>query len=47
MTDVTDGANNPTFQENFACSLIDGLRELYIIVWNSNTYGDDFIGRGK
>ncbi|PWA34444.1 hypothetical protein CTI12_AA619050 [Artemisia annua] len=29
-------------------SLIEGLRELNIIVWNSNTLShDDFIGSGK
>ncbi|XAR59429.1 hypothetical protein NMG60_11015266 [Bertholletia excelsa] len=44
----TDGGKNPTFQEKFNISLIEGLREVNVIVWNSNsiTY-DDFIGSGK
>ncbi|XP_052194392.1 elicitor-responsive protein 1 [Diospyros lotus] len=44
----TDGGRNPTFQEKFTFPLIEGLRELNINVWNSNsiTY-DDFIGSGK
>ena len=45
---VTDGGKNPKFQEKFVFSLIEGLRELNIIVWNSNTLThDDFIGSGK
>ncbi|XP_059647823.1 elicitor-responsive protein 1 [Cornus florida] len=44
----TDGGKNPTFQEKFVFSLIEGLRELNIVVWNSNTVSyDDFIGSGK
>ncbi|PWA39543.1 elicitor-responsive protein 3 [Artemisia annua] len=44
----TDGGKNPKFQEKFVFSLIEGLRELNIIVWNSNTLThDDFIGSGK
>ncbi|XP_058191465.1 protein SRC2-like isoform X2 [Rhododendron vialii] len=44
----TDGGKNPTFQEKFTISLIEGLRELKIVVWNSNTINfDDFIGTGN
>lgn len=44
----TDGGKNPTFQEKFVFTLIEGLRELNVTVWNSNsiTY-DDLIGTGK
>ncbi|KAL4581178.1 hypothetical protein LXL04_017387 [Taraxacum kok-saghyz] len=43
-----DGGKNPTFQEKFVYSLIEGLRELNIMVWNSNTISqDDFIAGGK
>ncbi|KQK16742.1 U1 small nuclear ribonucleoprotein C [Brachypodium distachyon] len=41
----TDGGRNPTFDDKFHIPLIEGLRELNIIVWNSNTLSnDDFIG---
>ncbi|XP_010526967.1 PREDICTED: protein SRC2 homolog [Tarenaya hassleriana] len=41
----TDGGKNPTFQEKFMFTLIEGLRELKVAVWNSNTLTtDDFIG---
>ncbi|CAI9769964.1 unnamed protein product [Fraxinus pennsylvanica] len=44
----TDGGKNPTFQEKFVFTLIEGLPELNVIVWNSNTLTyDDFIGSGK
>lgn len=44
----TDGGKNPKFQEKFVYSLIEGLRELNINVWNSNTVSrDDFISSGK
>ncbi|CAN6554867.1 unnamed protein product [Malus baccata var. baccata] len=44
----TDGGKNPTFQEKFVFPLIEGLRELNVLVWNSNTVTlDDFIGEGK
>ncbi|XP_041012763.1 formin-B-like [Juglans microcarpa x Juglans regia] len=44
----TDGGKNPTFQEKFVFTLIEGLRELNVVVWNSNTLTyDDFIGSGK
>nr|XP_043626225.1 elicitor-responsive protein 1-like [Erigeron canadensis] len=44
----TDGGKNPTFQEKFVYTLIEGLRELNVDVWNSNTLKhDDFIGNGK
>ncbi|KAJ0437420.1 putative C2 domain-containing protein [Helianthus annuus] len=43
-----DGGKNPTFQEKFVFTLIEGLRELNVSVWNSNTVThDDFIGSGK
>ncbi|XP_076881097.1 elicitor-responsive protein 3-like [Bidens hawaiensis] len=44
----TDGGKNPTFQEKFMYNVVEGLRELNINVWNSNTISrDDFIGSGK
>ncbi|KAI7737296.1 hypothetical protein M8C21_032581 [Ambrosia artemisiifolia] len=44
----TDGGKNPMFQEKFVYNIIEGLKELNIIVWNSNTLShDDFIGSGK
>ncbi|KAK9286571.1 hypothetical protein L1049_014970 [Liquidambar formosana] len=44
----TDGGKNPTFQQKFAFVLIEGLRELNLTVWNSNTLSyDNFIGNGK
>ncbi|KAH7836054.1 hypothetical protein Vadar_032325 [Vaccinium darrowii] len=44
----TDGGKNPTFQEKFTFTLIEGLRELKLVVWNSNTINhDDFIGTGN
>ncbi|KAF7811017.1 protein SRC2-like protein [Senna tora] len=44
----TDGGKNPTFQEKFVFSLIEGLREIIVGVWNSNTLTfDDHIGSGK
>ncbi|KAI7735838.1 hypothetical protein M8C21_009753 [Ambrosia artemisiifolia] len=44
----TDGGKNPTFQEKFVFTLIEGLRELNVSVWNSNTVThDDFIGSGR
>ncbi|KAL1564491.1 elicitor-responsive protein 3 [Salvia divinorum] len=44
----TDGGKNPIFQEKFVFTLIEGLRELSVAVWNSNTLTfDDFIGTGK
>ncbi|XP_021887312.1 leucine-rich repeat extensin-like protein 3 [Carica papaya] len=44
----TDGGKNPVFQEKFMFTLIEGLRELHLVVWNSNTMTyDDFIGSGK
>ncbi|KAA0031324.1 hypothetical protein IC582_000087 [Cucumis melo] len=47
-TTCTDGGRNPTFQEKFVFSLIEGLREIIVTVWNSNTVTyDDFIGNGK
>ncbi|XWS39915.1 hypothetical protein CRYUN_Cryun18bG0095700 [Craigia yunnanensis] len=44
----TDGGKTPTFQEKFTFTLIEGLREINVMVWNSNTLTyDDFIGNGK
>ncbi|CAO2814858.1 unnamed protein product [Amaranthus hypochondriacus] len=44
----TDGGKNPVFQEKFVLTLIEGLREINVVVWNSNTLTfDDFIGSGK
>nr|XP_043622222.1 elicitor-responsive protein 1-like [Erigeron canadensis] len=41
----TDGGKNPTFQEKFVYSLVEGLREINVAVWNSNTVThDDYIG---
>ena len=41
-----DGHNTPVFQEKFVFSLIEGLREISVAVWNINAK-DDFIGSGK
>ncbi|XP_023531345.1 uncharacterized protein LOC111793619 isoform X1 [Cucurbita pepo subsp. pepo] len=47
-TTCTDGGRNPIFQEKFVFSLIEGIREINVAVWNSNTVTyDDFIGNGK
>ncbi|XP_031479985.1 uncharacterized protein LOC116250486 [Nymphaea colorata] len=44
----TDGGKNPTFQEKFIFTLIEGLREINVHVWNSNTLTmDDLIGSGR
>nr|ABF71994.1 C2 domain-containing protein / protein kinase-related [Musa acuminata] len=43
-----DGGRNPSFQEKTALSLIEGLREISVSVWNKNTVShDDFIGSGR
>ncbi|KAK4739974.1 hypothetical protein R3W88_003671 [Solanum pinnatisectum] len=48
LLEVTDGGKNPTFQEKFVFTLIEGLPEINVVVWNSNTLTyDDFIGSGK
>uniref|UniRef100_A0A0A9H4L8 C2 domain-containing protein n=1 Tax=Arundo donax TaxID=35708 RepID=A0A0A9H4L8_ARUDO len=45
---MPDGGRNPTFDEKFHIPLIEGLRELTVNVWNSNTLSrDDFIGSGR
>jgi Ca2+-dependent lipid-binding protein len=45
---LPDGGRNPTFDEKFHIPLIEGLRELTVTVWNSNTLThDDFIGNGR
>ncbi|KAM3215051.1 hypothetical protein ACQJBY_067170 [Aegilops geniculata] len=45
LLEVRDGGRNPSFDEKFHIPLIEGLRELSINVWNSNTINtDDFIG---
>lgn len=31
-----DSGKNPTFQEKFVFTLVEGLRELHLAVWNSN-----------
>uniref|UniRef100_A0A0D6QY90 C2 domain-containing protein n=1 Tax=Araucaria cunninghamii TaxID=56994 RepID=A0A0D6QY90_ARACU len=44
----TDGGKNPTFNEKFVLPLIEGLREVNVSVWNSNTLQfDDLIGTGR
>ncbi|CAN6450878.1 unnamed protein product [Victoria cruziana] len=44
----TDGGKNPTFQEKFIFTLIEGLPEINVLVWNSNTLTMDvLIGSGK
>nr|XP_010927507.1 extensin [Elaeis guineensis] len=44
----TDGGRNPCFQEKTMIPLIEGLREISVGVWNSNTITyDDFIGSGR
>ncbi|GAB2291694.1 hypothetical protein Dimus_025946 [Dionaea muscipula] len=44
----TDGGKHPVFQEKFVFTLIEGLREINVVVWNSNTLTyDDLIGSGK
>ncbi|GJT30400.1 zinc finger BED domain-containing protein RICESLEEPER 2-like protein [Tanacetum coccineum] len=48
LHDVTDGDRNPTFHERFVFLLMEGLRELNIDVWNSNTLlRDKFISGGR
>lgn len=45
---VLDGGKNPVFQEKINIPLIEGLREITVTVWNSNTITfDDFIGTGR
>nr|GMC78430.1 leucine-rich repeat extensin-like protein 6 [Ipomoea batatas] len=45
---AADGGKSPIFQEKFVFTLIEGLREINVAVWNSNTLSsDDFIGGGK
>ncbi|XP_022030746.1 elicitor-responsive protein 1 [Helianthus annuus] len=44
----TDGGKNPTFQEKFVYNIFEGLKELNVIVWNSNIISrDDFIGGAR
>ncbi|XP_010444977.1 PREDICTED: elicitor-responsive protein 3-like [Camelina sativa] len=41
----TDGGKNAVFQEKFMFTLLEGLRDLKVAVWNSNTLStDNFIG---
>ncbi|CAN8229491.1 unnamed protein product [Cochlearia groenlandica] len=41
----TDGGKNAIFQEKFMFTLLEGLRDVKVSVWNSNTLStDDFIG---
>ncbi|KAJ4809416.1 Calcium-dependent lipid-binding (CaLB domain) family protein [Rhynchospora pubera] len=43
-----DGGRNPVFGEKFQIPLVEGLTDLNIVVWNSNTLRqDDFIGSGR
>ncbi|CAA3007286.1 elicitor-responsive 1-like [Olea europaea subsp. europaea] len=43
-----DGGRNPTFQEKFVFTLIEGLLELNVVIWTINTIShDDLIGSGK
>jgi uncharacterized Fe-S radical SAM superfamily protein PflX len=42
---VADVGRNPTFDGKFIVTLIEGLREVSVSVWNSNTFtADDLIG---
>ncbi|XP_073147405.1 uncharacterized protein [Henckelia pumila] len=42
------GGRDPTFQEKFEITLVEGLLEINITVWNNNKLtSDDFIGNGK
>lgn len=44
----TDGGRNPSFNETFKITMIEGLREVNASVWNSNTIErDDYIGSTK
>ncbi|KAF9687540.1 hypothetical protein SADUNF_Sadunf02G0104100 [Salix dunnii] len=44
----TDGGRNPAFQEKFIFTLVEGLRELNVVVWNSHTLSaDEHIGTGR
>ncbi|KAK8605992.1 hypothetical protein V6N13_102755 [Hibiscus sabdariffa] len=44
----TDGGKSPKFQEKFTFSLMEGLAEMQVVVWNSNTLSsDDLIGYGR
>ncbi|KAF2541571.1 hypothetical protein F2Q68_00028913 [Brassica cretica] len=43
-----DGGKNAVFQEKFMFTLLEGLRDLKVAVWNSNTLStDDFIGNAS
>jgi Ca2+-dependent lipid-binding protein len=43
-----DDDKNPIFQEKFVFTLIEGLREINVSVWNSNSLSSDiFIGSAK
>lgn len=40
-----DGGKNAVFQEKFMFTMLEGLRDLKVAVWNSNTLStDDLIG---
>nr|GEY69979.1 phosphatidylinositol 3,4,5-trisphosphate 3-phosphatase and protein-tyrosine-phosphatase PTEN2A [Tanacetum cinerariifolium] len=48
LLEVTDGGKSPAFQEKFVFTLIEGLRDVSVSVWNSNTLThDDYIGGGR
>lgn len=41
----SDGGKNAVFQEKFMFTMLEGLRDIKVAVWNSNTLStDDFIG---
>ncbi|XP_024533166.1 X-linked retinitis pigmentosa GTPase regulator-interacting protein 1 [Selaginella moellendorffii] len=43
-----DGGENPVFNDNFTPSLIEGVREMSVEVWNENSMrSDQCIGAGK
>ncbi|KAH1083235.1 hypothetical protein J1N35_022996 [Gossypium stocksii] len=44
----SDGGKPPIFQEKFTFSLLEGLTEVNVVVWNINTLSsDDLIGYGR
>ncbi|KAJ6335233.1 hypothetical protein OIU78_011962 [Salix suchowensis] len=44
----TDGGRNPAFQEKFIFTLVEGIRELSVVVWNSHTLSaDEHLGTGR
>ncbi|KAB5568900.1 hypothetical protein DKX38_002693 [Salix brachista] len=44
----TDGGRNPAFQEKFIFTLVEGIRELSVVVWNNHTLSaDEHLGTGR